>query len=94
MLARYTCIALQRLGGSAKKVKGECRQRRQPVYMCRGQTETIADGATGSLSDKTMRLPMDNPIFIKLQEMVENAPKSPHWSVDLSSFLGSMGIWM
>lgn len=23
VLARYTCIALQRLGGSAKKVKGE-----------------------------------------------------------------------
>ncbi|ORY31954.1 non-SMC mitotic condensation complex subunit 1-domain-containing protein [Naematelia encephala] len=54
VLARYTCIALQRLGGSAKKVKG-------------------------SLADKTMRLPMDNPIFIKLQEMVENAPKSAQW---------------
>lgn len=53
-LARYTCIALQRLGGSAKKVKG-------------------------SLSDKTMRLPMDNPIFVKLGEMIESAPRSPLW---------------
>ncbi|WVQ93873.1 hypothetical protein IAU59_000951 [Kwoniella sp. CBS 9459] len=54
ILARYTCIALQRLGGSAKKVKG-------------------------SLNDKTMRLPMDNPIFIKLQEIIEHSPKSPQW---------------
>ncbi|WWC67026.1 uncharacterized protein I206_100933 [Kwoniella pini CBS 10737] len=54
VLARYTCIALQRLGGSAKKVKG-------------------------SLSDKTMRLPMDNPIFVKLQEIIEHSPRSPQW---------------
>ncbi|OCF41749.1 condensin complex subunit 1 [Kwoniella heveanensis CBS 569] len=54
VLARYTCIALQRLGGSAKKVKG-------------------------SLNDKTMRLPMDNPIFVKLQEIIEHSPKSPQW---------------
>ncbi|WRT63457.1 uncharacterized protein IL334_000362 [Kwoniella shivajii] len=54
VLARYTCIALQRLGGSAKKVKG-------------------------SLSDKTMRLPMDNPIFVKLQEIIEHSPKSAQW---------------
>ncbi|WWC85617.1 uncharacterized protein L201_000481 [Kwoniella dendrophila CBS 6074] len=54
VLARYTCIALQRLGGSAKKVKG-------------------------SLSDKTMRLPMDSPIFVKLQEIIEHSPKSPQW---------------
>nr|XP_019006310.1 condensin complex subunit 1 [Kwoniella mangroviensis CBS 8507]OCF69771.1 condensin complex subunit 1 [Kwoniella mangroviensis CBS 8507] len=55
VLARYTCIALQRLGGSAKKVKA------------------------GSLSDKTMRLPMENPIFLKLQEIIEHSPKSPQW---------------
>ncbi|WVF66251.1 hypothetical protein IAT40_000991 [Kwoniella sp. CBS 6097] len=54
VLARYTCIALQRLGGSAKKVKG-------------------------SLNDKTMRLPMDNPIFVKLQEIIEHSPRSPQW---------------
>lgn len=30
-----------------------------------------------------MRLPMDNPIFTKLQEMVQNAPKLPQWSVGL-----------
>ncbi|WVR03312.1 hypothetical protein IAU60_000303 [Kwoniella sp. DSM 27419] len=54
VLARYTCIALQRLGGSAKKVKG-------------------------SLSDKTMRLPMNNPIFVKLREIIELSPRSPLW---------------
>jgi condensin complex subunit 1 len=31
------------------------------------------------LADKTMRLPMDNPIFVKLKDMVEHAPKSPQW---------------
>ncbi|OWZ79155.1 condensin complex subunit 1 [Cryptococcus neoformans Bt85] len=54
VLAKYTCIALQRLGGSVKKVKG-------------------------SLQDKTMRLPMDNPIFTKLQDIIEFSPKSPQW---------------
>ncbi|GMK54239.1 hypothetical protein CspeluHIS016_0108250 [Cutaneotrichosporon spelunceum] len=54
VLARYTCIALQRLGGSAKKVKG-------------------------SLTDKTMRLPMDNAIFVRLQHMVERPSRSPQW---------------
>ena len=34
---------------------------------------------SGSLTDKTMRLPMDSPIFLKLQEIIENAPKSPQW---------------
>ncbi|WVO23669.1 uncharacterized protein IAS62_005024 [Cryptococcus decagattii] len=54
VLAKYTCIALQRLGGSAKKVKG-------------------------SLQDKTVRIPMDNPIFTKLQDIIEFSPKSPQW---------------
>ncbi|GHJ88861.1 hypothetical protein NliqN6_5263 [Naganishia liquefaciens] len=54
VLARYTCIALQRLSGSAKKVKG-------------------------SLSDKTVRLPMDSPIFDKLQQMILYDVKSRQW---------------
>ncbi|BEJ11951.1 hypothetical protein CspHIS471_0204110 [Cutaneotrichosporon sp. HIS471] len=54
VLARYTCIALQRLGGSAKKVKG-------------------------SLTNKTMRLPMDNAIFLKLQHIIERPSRSPQW---------------
>ncbi|KZT53109.1 hypothetical protein CALCODRAFT_501450 [Calocera cornea HHB12733] len=45
-LARFSCIALQRVSGSAKKVKG-------------------------SLVDNTMRLPMDNAIFRKLEEAIE-----------------------
>ncbi|TDL22771.1 hypothetical protein BD410DRAFT_898004 [Rickenella mellea] len=54
LLGRYTCVALQRLNGSAKKVKG-------------------------SLLDKTLRLEMDNPIFRKLQDMVENPCRSKEW---------------
>lgn len=54
VLARYTCVALQRLGGSAKKVKG-------------------------SLKDKTMRLPMDNAVFSKLENMVKISTRSPQW---------------
>ncbi|KAJ7178708.1 non-SMC mitotic condensation complex subunit 1-domain-containing protein [Mycena crocata] len=53
-LARYTCVALQRLNGSAKKIKG-------------------------SLLDKTIRIEMDNPIFHKLQEAVENPSRSREW---------------
>ncbi|KAG6852317.1 hypothetical protein C0991_000953 [Blastosporella zonata] len=53
-LSRYTCVALQRLNGSAKKVKG-------------------------SLSDKTVRLDMDNPIFRKLQSVIEMPCRSRDW---------------
>lgn len=54
VLARYTCVALQRLGGSAKKVKG-------------------------SLKDKTMRLPMDNAVFSKLENIIKISTRSPQW---------------
>lgn len=54
VLARYTCVALQRLGGSAKKVKG-------------------------SLKDKTMRLPMDNAVFSKLESIIKISTRSPQW---------------
>ncbi|KAH6918222.1 condensin [Coprinopsis sp. MPI-PUGE-AT-0042] len=53
-LARYTCVALQRLNGSAKKVKG-------------------------SLEDKTVRYPMDNPIFKKLMSITTHACRSKDW---------------
>ncbi|KAG6844081.1 hypothetical protein H0H87_009907 [Tephrocybe sp. NHM501043] len=53
-LARYTCVALQRLNGSAKKVKG-------------------------SLSDKTVRLEMDNAIFRRLQAVIEMPCRSKDW---------------
>ncbi|KZT37014.1 hypothetical protein SISSUDRAFT_988305 [Sistotremastrum suecicum HHB10207 ss-3] len=53
-LARYTCIALQRLNGSVKKVKG-------------------------SLSDKSLRLPMDNPIFTKLKDAIEYPCRRRDW---------------
>lgn len=49
-------------------------------YLCNphATVRPVADGL-GSLADRTMRLPMDNPIFIKLQDMIEQAPKSPYW---------------
>ncbi|TCD67328.1 Condensin complex subunit [Steccherinum ochraceum] len=53
-LARYTCVALQRLNGSAKKVKG-------------------------SLLDKSIRLPMENVIFTKLQEVLERPCRTKEW---------------
>ncbi|TFK48960.1 hypothetical protein OE88DRAFT_1727293 [Heliocybe sulcata] len=53
-LARYTCVALQRLNGSAKKIKG-------------------------SLLDKTLRMPMDHPVFHKLQEAIEYPCRSKDW---------------
>ncbi|KAL1746755.1 non-SMC mitotic condensation complex subunit 1-domain-containing protein [Schizophyllum fasciatum] len=54
LLARYTCLALQRLNGSAKKVKG-------------------------SLSDNTVRFPVDHPIFRKLQETIERPCRKIDW---------------
>ncbi|KAG8896374.1 Condensin complex subunit, partial [Tulasnella sp. 417] len=54
VLARYTCIALQRLGGSTKKVKG-------------------------SLTDKSIRFPMEHPLFRKLQDAIENPSHSMDW---------------
>ncbi|KAG2008786.1 condensin [Coprinopsis cinerea AmutBmut pab1-1] len=53
-LARYTCVALQRLNGSAKKVKG-------------------------SLEDKTIRMPMDNPIFRKLMSTIIYPSRCTDW---------------
>ncbi|KAF5330160.1 hypothetical protein D9611_010625 [Ephemerocybe angulata] len=53
-LARYTCIALQRLNGSAKKVKG-------------------------SLEDKTIRYPMNDPVFGMLLKVVLHPCRSTDW---------------
>ena len=54
MLAKYSCIALRRIGGSEKKVKG-------------------------SLTDKSIRLQMDNPIFRCLKELVEAPTTNKEW---------------
>ncbi|KAG8995637.1 Condensin complex subunit [Tulasnella sp. 427] len=54
VLARYTCIALQRLGGSVKKVKG-------------------------SLTDKSIRFPMEHHLFRKLQDAIEHPSHSMDW---------------
>lgn len=54
MLAKYSCIALRRLGGNQKKVKG-------------------------ALSDTTVRLPMDNPVFERLKDIVEKTTDDQEW---------------
>jgi condensin complex subunit 1 len=71
-LARYTGLALQRLNGSAKKVKG------QTLFP---SIKLIPHNVKfpGSLLDKTLRIEMDNPIFRKLQEAVEHPCRSKDW---------------
>ena len=45
ILAKFSCIALRRVGGSQKKVKG-------------------------ALADQSLRLPMDNPMFARLKDII------------------------
>lgn len=59
VLAKYTCIALRRIGGSQKKVKG-------------------------ALTDHTVRLPMDNPVFERLRVAVESTTVDQEWSVAIA----------
>ena len=54
VLAKYSCIALRRLGGNQKKVKG-------------------------ALSDATVRLPMDNPVFERLKDIIEKITDDQEW---------------
>ena len=56
VLARYTCIALNRVSGSVKKVKG-------------------------SLDDVSVRLPMDSPVFTRLQDAIQHVSSNKEWSV-------------
>lgn len=71
-LARYTGLALQRLNGSAKKIKGAA------SIIIRHATALMMI-AVGSLLDKTVRIEMDNPIFRKLQDAVEHPCRSKEW---------------
>ncbi|KAK4053237.1 condensin complex non-SMC subunit Cnd1 [Microbotryomycetes sp. JL221] len=54
VLAKYTCIALSRIVGSQKKIKG-------------------------SLEDSTIRLPMDNPLFLKLSNCIKQSSSNKEW---------------
>lgn len=54
LLAKYSCLALRRIGGSHKKVKG-------------------------SLADDNVRLPMDNPIFERLRDLLQVNTTSKEW---------------
>ncbi|GAA5885058.1 hypothetical protein JCM16303_006383 [Sporobolomyces ruberrimus] len=54
VLAKYTCIALGRVAGSVKKVKG-------------------------SLTDVSVRLPMESPVFSRLADTIQAPSKSKEW---------------
>src|ERR1700722_12804461 len=70
-LARYTCVALQRLNGSAKKIKG--------LLIIPLHNRPIINVSIGSLLDKTLRIEMDNAIFHKLQDVIEQPCRSKDW---------------
>lgn len=53
-LARYSCIALQRIAGEKKKQKGV-------------------------ISQDTVRLPMDHPIFVRLSNLIDYPTSSKTW---------------
>lgn len=72
-LARYTCVALQRLNGSAKKIKGGLRNLNLLILWF----HTLF--LLGSLLDKTLRIEMDNQIFRKLQTAVQNPCRTKEW---------------
>lgn len=71
MLARYTCVTLQRLNGSAKKVKG--------MFGIPSAGSVKLTISSGSLLNKTLRMEMNNAIFRKLQEAVEHPCRSKDW---------------
>ncbi|KAH8919555.1 hypothetical protein BT69DRAFT_1284724 [Atractiella rhizophila] len=54
VLAKYTCIALKRVGGTFKKVKG-------------------------TQVDQSLRLPMDNPVFERLRDLIECETHDQEW---------------
>ncbi|KAI5475738.1 hypothetical protein MNV49_000900 [Pseudohyphozyma bogoriensis] len=54
VLCKYTCVALSRVAGSVKKVKG-------------------------SLEDMSVRLPMDSPVFTRLQDMILHPSTNKEW---------------
>jgi len=74
VLAQYTCVALQRLGGSVKKVKGD-----ESRATCPSPCSDTDD--QGSLEDSSVRLPMDNIMFRRLRETIEHPCKSKDWYV-------------
>lgn len=74
VLAKYSCIALGRVGGSVKKVKGAC------------TTGSISLGfpahavsSAGSLNDVQVRLPMDSAVFSRLADTIQAPSSSREW---------------
>ena len=68
MVARYACVALQRLNGSHKKVKGL-------FILLSFRYSTLIRLTSGSLADKTLRLEMESPVFKRLQEALTEREK-------------------
>ena len=66
-------MALQRLNGSAKKIKGELKNLNLPIPWL--HTWFLL----GSLLDKTLRIEMDNQVFRKLQTAVQNPCRTKEW---------------
>jgi condensin complex subunit 1 len=63
-------VALQRLNGSAKKVKGICDD---------FSFHLDFHHPSGSLLDKTLRMEMNSPIFHRLQDAIECPCRSKEW---------------
>jgi hypothetical protein len=58
------------------------RERKEGQRQVQSRSSVVcpADRAeTGSLSDKTVRLPMESPVFDKLQQMILYDVKSRQW---------------
>ena len=70
-LAKYTCIALGRLNGSAKKVKGQYKTQLAPGGLLKC--------LSGSLVDQNKRFPMNDVIFRRLQQAMEHPSRSTDW---------------
>ena len=68
-LARYTCLTLQRLNGSAKMIKGEPNL---SIFLVSFLV------LLGSLLDKTLRIEIDKSIR-KLQTAVQNPCRTKEW---------------
>lgn len=79
VLAKYTCIALNRVSGTVKKVKGLF-----PLLSWRVMTRSdsqITPLRPGSLDDISVRFAMDSPVFTRLQETILHPSVRKEWFV-------------
>jgi condensin complex subunit 1 len=79
VLAKYTCIALSRVSGSVKKVKGD-----EKFRGTEGSRLLILSPRAGSLDDVSVRLPMDSPVFSRLANAIQNPSSNKEWYASLA----------